>query len=153
MRVPLGPQLASSTGMYNVKMRSTQFDRYRYRKPSGHFHDLPIDVRTRAYQWLDRFCKRWANDLPPWRFAILVGQAKRLALHPLTSSWGRSMLAKRRGLALQRKLRLEGKHPTAHATRCRVLKQNAKKRALAEAKVRDNLGLPPPARVKYLPLD
>jgi hypothetical protein len=63
------------------------------------------------------------------------------------------MLAKRGGYALQRKLRLEGKHPTAYATRCRVLKQNAKKRALAEAEMRASLGLPSPARVKYLPLE
>jgi hypothetical protein len=63
------------------------------------------------------------------------------------------MLAKRGGYALQRKLRLEGRHPTANATRCRVLKQNAKKRALAEAEVKASLGLPPPARVKRLPLD
>lgn len=63
------------------------------------------------------------------------------------------MLAKRGGYALQRKLRLEGKHPTAHATRCRVLKQRAKKRALEEAKWRTSMGLPPPARMKYLPLD
>jgi hypothetical protein len=63
------------------------------------------------------------------------------------------MLAKRRGLALQRKLRLEGKHPTAYATRCRVLKQNARKRALAEAEIRERLGLAPSARVKYLPLN
>src|ERR1700674_483882 len=126
-------------------MRIPQLDNYRDRNPNGYFHDLPVGVRISAAQWLSRFCKKWAGNLPPWRFAILVGQAKRLALNPPTSSWGRSMLAKRRGLALQRKLRLEGKHPTAHATRCRVLKQNAKKRALAEAKVRDNLGLPPPA--------
>src|ERR1700682_737151 len=134
-------------------MRVTQLDSCRRRNPNGYFDDLPLDVCISATQWLDHFCKRWAGDLPPWRFAILVGQSKRLALHPPTSSWGRSMLAQRRGLALQRKLRLEGKHPTAHATRCRVLKQNAKKRALAEARVRDNLGLPPPARVKYLQLD
>ena len=134
-------------------MRIYQLDRYRDRNPNGYFSDLPLDVRISATQWLDHFCKRWAGNLPPWRFAILVGQAKRLALHPPTSSWGRSMLAKRGGLALQRKLRLEGRHPTAYVTRCRVLKLKAKKRALAEAAMRANLGLPPPARVKYLPLD
>jgi hypothetical protein len=134
-------------------MRIYQLDRYRDRNPNGYFHDLPLDVRISATQWLDRFCKKWADNLPPWRFAILVGQARRLALHPPDSAWGRRMLAKRGGRALQRKLRLEGKRPTAHATRCRVLKQNAMKRALAEAKVRDNLGVPPPARVNYLPRD
>jgi hypothetical protein len=134
-------------------MRISQLSSYRNRNPNGYFHDLPQDVRISAIQWLNRFCKKWAGNLPPWRFAILVGQAKRLALNPPTSSWGRSMLAKRGGLALQRKLRLEGKHPTAYATRCRVLKQNAKKRALAEGEMRANMGLPPVVRVKYLPLD
>jgi hypothetical protein len=62
------------------------------------------------------------------------------------------MLAKRGGLALQRKLRVEGKHPTAYATKCRVMKQNAKKRAAAEAEIWKIMGLPRPARVKYLPL-
>jgi hypothetical protein len=134
-------------------MRITRLDSYRDRNPNGYFDDLPLDIRISATQWLDRFCKKWAGNLPPWRFAILVGQARRLALHPPTSSWGRSMLAKRGGLALQRKLRLEGKHPTAYATRCRVLKQNAKKRARVEGGARASVGLPPAARVKYLPLD
>src|ERR1700688_812258 len=129
-------------------MRISQLDNYRDRNPNGYFHDLPLDIRISATQWLDRFCKKWAGNLPPWRFAILVGQAKRLALHPPTSAWGRSMLAKRGGLALQRKLKVEGKHPTAHATRCRVMKQNAKKRAIAEAEMRANAGLGPLARVK-----
>lgn len=118
----------------------------------SYFQDLPWDVRQRAYQWLNRFIKRREathGGVPDWLFAIYVGQAKRLALNPPTSSWGRSMLAKRGGLAVQRRYRLEGRDATARATRCRVLKQNAKKRADEEAR----LGLPAPALVKYLPLD
>lgn len=134
-------------------MRISQLDAYRNRNPNGYFHDLPLDIRISATQWLDHFCKRWDGNLPRWRFAILVGQAKRLALNPPTSSWGRSMLAKRGGLALQRKLRLEGKHPTAHATRCRVLKQKARKDELEEAEMTERMGLPPAPRVKWLPLD
>jgi hypothetical protein len=86
-------------------------------------------------------------------FAIYCGQAKRLALNPPTSSWGRSMLAKRGGLAVQRRYRLEGRDATSRATRCRVLKQNAKKRANEEARLRHRMELPAPARVKYLSLD
>jgi hypothetical protein len=56
-------------------------------------------------------------------------------------------------LAVQRRYRLEGRDATALATRCRVLKQNARKRAREEGKLRDSMGLPAPARVKYLPLD
>jgi hypothetical protein len=37
-----------------------------------------------------------------------------------TSAWGRSMLARRGGLAVQRQYRLEGRHPTAAATRARL---------------------------------
>jgi hypothetical protein len=134
-------------------MRISQLDNCRNSKHSRDFRDLPLDARAHAYRWLELFRERWGSDLPPWRYAILVGQARRLALHPPDSAWGRRMLAKRGGLALQRKLRAEGRHPTAHATRCRVLKQNAKRRAIAEAEVRASLGLPPPARVSYLPLD
>jgi hypothetical protein len=34
-----------------------------------------------------------------------------------------------------------------------VLKQKAKKRAMEDAELRTKRGLPPPARVKWLPLD
>jgi hypothetical protein len=146
-------QVAPLTAMHNVNMRISQLDTYRDRNPDGYFHDLSPEARARAYQWLSRFCERWGDDLPAWRFAILVAQAKRLALNPPDSSWGRRMLAKRGGLAVQRRYRLEGKHPTAHATRCRVMKQAARKRALVGERERANRGLLPPARVKYLPLD
>jgi hypothetical protein len=54
---------------------------------------------------------------------------------------------------VQRRYRLEGRDATARATRCRVLKQNAKKGNDEDARLRDSMGLPAPARVKYLPLD
>jgi len=134
-------------------MRIVALRNHRSRNPRGYFQDLPALIQRRAYHWLGKFCKRWGSNLPPWRLALLVGQARRLALNPPTSAWGRSMLAKRGGLAVQRKYRLEGKHPTAYATRCRVLKQNAKQRAAAEAKLQASMGLPPPSRVAFLPLD
>jgi hypothetical protein len=137
-------------------MRITNLDRYRHKTRLGYFQDLPWEARQRAYQWLNRFIKRWEareGTIPPWRFAILVGQAKRLALNPPDSAWGRRMLAKRGGLAVQRRYRLEGRDATARATHCRVLKQNAKKRANEEAMLRDSMGLPAPARVKYLLLE
>jgi len=137
-------------------MRITQLDGYRHRDRAGHFQDLQPAIRAAANRWLHRFCtRRRARGLAiePWLFAIYCGQARRLALNPPTSAWGRSMLAKRGGLALQRKLRMEGKHPTAHATRCRLRKLDAMKRAEAEAKERASLGLPPPARANWLRLD
>jgi hypothetical protein len=92
-------------------MRIVSLKKYRGRNPKGYFRDLPLEVRNSAYQWLYKFASRWGSDLPAWRFAILVGQAKRLALNPPTSTWGRSMHAKRGGLALQRKLRNEKTQP------------------------------------------
>ncbi len=137
-------------------MRISNLDRYRNKSRLSYFQDLPWDARRRAYQWLDRFVKRWEareGIIPPWRFAILVGQARRLALNPPTSSWGRSMLAKRGGLAVQRRYRLEGRNATARATLCRVTVQNARKRKREEGELRNSMNFPAPARVKYLPLD
>jgi hypothetical protein len=120
-------------------------DRYRHKARLGNFQDLPLDARRRAYQWLDRFIRRREathGGLPDWLFAIYCGRAKRLALNPPTSSWGRSMLAKRGGLAVQRRYRLAGRDATGRATLCRVTRQNARKRAREEAKLRDSMGLP-----------
>src|SRR5215469_11706449 len=125
-------------------MKIAALKNYRGRRPAGYFQDLRPTLRASAHRWLDRFCRRWRGDLPPWRLAILVGQARRLALNPPTSAWGRSMLAKRGGLAMQRKLRIEGKHPTERATRIRLQKLAAKRSAKLEAEERASLGLPPP---------
>ena len=137
--------------IYQV-MRIAALERYR-RNRIGYFQDLTPTLRASAYRWLDRFCKRWRGDLPAWRLAILVGQARRLALNPPTSAWGKRMLAKRGGLAVQRKYRLEGRHPTERATRRRLQKLATKKREEAEATERASLGLPPADRVYWLPLD
>jgi hypothetical protein len=56
-------------------------------------------------------CQKWAGNLPSWRKAILAGRARRLALHPPDSAWGRRMRATRGGRAVQRKYRREGAHP------------------------------------------
>lgn len=106
---------------------------FRDRNPRDYFEDLPWEVRNRAYMWLDRLCERWKSDLPRWRFAILVGQAKRLARmsDDDRSAWGRKMLAKRGGYAVQRRYRAEvrvGKlHPAHHASRVSVSKRRWKK--------------------------
>jgi len=127
-------------------MRIFTLEKYRGRNPKGYFQDLAWEVRYTAYKWLQRFVARWGNDLPPWRFAILVGQAKRLALNPPTSAWGRSMHAKRGGLAVQRKYWLEGRHPTKRATQVRLAKQRRRKAA-------DTLAVSRPNRVIHLSLD
>ena len=109
-------------------MRIPKLRKFRGRNPLGYFRDLPFDAQQRAHQWLHKFVSRWGYDIPNWRFAILVGQAKRLALNPPTSAWGRSMLAKRGGLAAQRKYRIDGRCPTTAATAARLTKQRRRKK-------------------------
>ena len=124
-------------------MRITNLDRYRHKTGLSYFQDLPWEARQRAYQWLDRFIKRREashGGVPGWLFANYCGQAKRLALNPPTSSWGRSMLAKRGGLSVQRRYRVEGCDATARATRSRVIKQNARKRLREEAELHHSHG-------------
>jgi hypothetical protein len=110
-------------------MRIASLERFRGRNPKGYFQDLPRQTQYEAYWWLDKFVKRWRGDMPSWRFAILVGQAKRLALTPPTSAWGRSMHAKRGGLAVQGVYRIEGRHPTERATKARLSQQKRKNAA------------------------
>jgi len=114
-------------------MRILPLKEFRKRSHSGYFHGLPTEVQYVAYRWLSKFIAKWRYDLPAWRLAILVGQAKRLALNPPTSAWGRSMHAKQGGLAVQRKYRIEGRHPTKLATEIRVARQ---RRKTAEARFR-----------------
>ena len=99
-----------------MKTRIPGLKRYQGRNPRGYFEDLPSEVKRAAQLWLWRFRQRWGRNLPGWRFAILVGQAKRLALNPPTSGWGRKMNAKKGGYAVQRLYRREGRHPTEIAT-------------------------------------
>ena len=116
--------------------------KYQGRNPKGYFQDLPWEAQQSACRWLWQFRQRWGRDLPQWRLAILVGQAKRLALNPPTSAWGRSMLAKRGGKAVQRQYRHEGRHPTETATQV----HRVKARMRQDAERRKRAGLPPRAR-------
>jgi hypothetical protein len=72
--------------------------KYQRRHIQGPFDSLPSHLRITAVRWLEHFRKRWEKDLPRWRLAILIGQAKRLALNPPTPEWGRSMHGKRVGM-------------------------------------------------------
>jgi len=113
---------------YLHSMRIPGLQKYRSHDRDGYFQGLSRELQYVAYSWLNRFVTRWRHDLPPWRLAILVGQAKRLALNPPSSAWGRSMLAKKGGHAVQRKYRIECRHPTKKATQARLLKR-AKRQA------------------------
>src|SRR5271156_4618926 len=108
-------------------MQISALKKYRGRNPRGYFQDLPWEVRRRASNWLHRLmqkCRAERGTVPQWLFAIYVGQARRLAVNPPTPAWGRSMLAKRGGLAVQRQYQLNGrvglKHPARLAAKSRA---------------------------------
>lgn len=109
--------------------------KYRDRPPNGNFDALPPEARKRARAWLYIFCQRWGNDLPRWRHAILVGQAKRLALNPPDSAWGRRMRATRGGKAVQKLYRFEGRDATAapNTARRQRAERDVQKKAEAAA--------------------
>jgi hypothetical protein len=116
-------------------MRIQSLRRYGDKNPNGYFNDLPPQARMAAWRWLDQLeenRRKKGKSTPQWVRALLIGQAKRLALNPPTSEWGRSMLAKRGGYAVQRKYLIEGRtgklHPANYAARVRVLKQQRSKR-------------------------
>jgi hypothetical protein len=137
-------------------MRIEALQTFQGRNPRGYFEDLPWEVKQRAQMWLYKFCERWGRNLPGWRFAILVGQAKRLALNPPTSAWGRSMLAKRGGYATQQKYRdterIGPKHPAHRAASISAARRKLLTQQQGEARMRERLGLPPKPRRKLLPL-
>jgi len=78
------------------------------RDPRGPFAGLTWPQQRTAEAYLYRFCQRWGSDLPPWRYAILCGVAKRLVLHPLGSDWGRATFKAQGGLATMRRARAAG---------------------------------------------
>jgi hypothetical protein len=115
-------------------MRIESLRKYNGRNANGYFNDLPPHSRLAAWRWLAKFEARWGRNLPRWRRAILIGQAKRLALMSAEerSTWGRSMLGKRGGKAVQRKYAAESQNPTAAATRARAYRVQRRKKSAAE---------------------
>jgi hypothetical protein len=102
-------------------MRIKSLRKYNGRNPNGFFNDLPLDIRVAAWRWLGKLQAKWGRNLPLWRRAILIGQARRLALmsDEERSAWGRSMLAKRGGYRVQWIYRFQGRNPTAAANESR----------------------------------
>ena len=125
-------------------------EKYRNRNREGMFADLPPMVRREAEHWLWKLCKPWRErrSLHAWLYPILCGQARRLArMTPEErSQWGHSMLAKRGGLAVQRKYRREGRNPTAKATHMSKCIRRDRKRKREQEEERKRLGLPEPPR-------
>jgi hypothetical protein len=121
------------------------------------FDDLPPDVRHRAEGLLAAFCRRHRHRLASarWLYPVLVGQARRLAVNPPTSEWGRSMLSKRGGYAVQESYRRQGrtggKHPAHKAARISANHRRCRKMEHGEERMRQAVGLPPKSRSKVLP--
>lgn len=82
-------------------MRIESLRNFNGRNQTGYFNDLPPQAGMAAWRLLGKFYERCGRNMPRWRFAILVGQAKRLALNPPNTAWGHSMLARRGGYAVQ----------------------------------------------------
>jgi hypothetical protein len=99
------------------------------RKPKregGYFDELPPYQRGLAEDYFREMIakrKRQGKPVKGSVLPILVGQARRLAKNPPSSSWGRSMQAKKGGYAVQRRYREEGRDPTAKADFIRRLKK------------------------------
>ena len=116
----------------------------------GHLDDLPWEVAQRAREWLDYFLERYRRrrgyNPPQWLKAIYFGLARRLAKNPPNSQWGNSMFHRKGGYAVQRRYLWEGRNPTATARAVREGKRQLRRKA----EERQRLGLPPPARVRFL---
>jgi hypothetical protein len=123
----------------------------------GHlFDDLPPDQEREASRLLAEFLRRHPHR-PGWLYPILIGQAKRLArtTPEERSRWGRRMLAKRGGYAVQRsyvaKGRTGAKHPGNEAARVSANRRCWRKMEHRKEWTRQAIGLPPKTRNKILP--
>lgn len=137
-------------------MKIAALEKYRRDGHTGLFAYLPLETRRCAERWLHYFCqRRRARGLAmeSWLIGIYCGQAKRLALNPPSPAWGKSMLAKRGGYAVQRRYILEGRtgprHPAQKAARVSAQRRNERKRE----DERERLGYPPPARHGFTNLE
>jgi hypothetical protein len=92
------------------------------KRPPPDWSDLPPDARSRAWRRFKELVARARRlgPVPPWHIGILAAQARRLGKQSAAelSSWGRSMLAKRGGYAVQDSYVLERRmrpHPARKA--------------------------------------
>jgi hypothetical protein len=119
------------------------------------FEGLSPQQEQEASHLLAKFLRRHP-DCPAWLYPILVGNARRLALNPPSSAWGRSMRAKKGGYATQRRYRIEGRtgpqHPAHYAATVSASKRKWRKKQREDVEQRKRLGLPPSTRVKWLSL-
>jgi hypothetical protein len=138
-------------------MRIERFVRHP-RKRNHLFDDLPPEQEREAWRFLGEFLRRHPNR-PSWLYPILIGQAKRLArtTQEERSKWGRRMLAKRGGYAVQQSYVMKGQtgemHPGHKAARVSAGRRRWRKMEIEEARLHQAVGLPPKTRSKVLPSD
>lgn len=138
---------------YIRRMRIEGLRKYRNR-PS--IDDLPEPLRSAARDWYARLVhNRMAlgKPTPQTTLALLAGQAKRLALNPPTSAWGRSVRAKRGGYAVQRRYRAEGRvgrlHPAHLAAAVSASRRKWRKKSQRDEQERQRLCLPRSRRSRW----
>jgi hypothetical protein len=132
------------------------FKRHPRRHRRHLFDDLPYEAQREASSRYLRSCQKWGRDLPSWRRAILIGQARRWTMtsQEERSQWGRSMLAKRGGYAVQQRYRREGRtgdqHPAHKAAKKSV--ECRKKKRILEQQLLQALPASPQTRRRLLPI-
>lgn len=120
------------------------------------FDDLPFEAQREAQERLFRYLQKWKRNLRRGIYPILVGLARRWTMtsQEERSGWGRSMLAKRGGYAIQRLYREQGrtgeKHPAHKAARVSAARRLWRKMDREEEQRRITLGVQPKTRHKVL---
>jgi hypothetical protein len=116
--------------IYNLEPQDPDPGMFRRRGPrnpkgGGQFEDLPAFQRAKAIEKFRELCEKWSGNLPSWRRAILAGVARRLALHPPDSDWGRRMRRIKGGVHCQKRYRELGWHPLDNVSRAMAKRHNA----------------------------
>jgi hypothetical protein len=141
-------------------MRSVKIEGLKKYRGRPSIDELPEPLRSQAWNWYSHFLRRrkkQGKPTPQTIRAILAGQAKRLArtTPEERSKWGRSMLSKRGGYAVQEFYRREGRtgerHPSRKAARTSANRRLRRKVERGQEWMRQAVGLPPKARSKVLP--
>lgn len=114
-RVPssVRPQRLTPELVPRLQASSTRAERSQRAKAQGGnpFAGLTWQQQRAAEQWLWKFCVRWGMDLPNWRRAILIGVAKRLAVNPPASRFGKRLAGCAAGRASARSRQRSGCNP------------------------------------------
>lgn len=96
------------------------------RNPAGPFADLTWEQQRDAERRFFKSCARWEGNLPGWRRAILIGQAKRWAKNPPKANFARSLAGHYAANVTIRKCRAAGiEHPMIAARRRSLARKRA----------------------------